>query len=225
MTKHIAIIVAGGSGSRMGTKVPKQFHLISDYPVLYHAVDLFSEADLIVVVLHPEYRHYWDDFLERHPETPHHVIVPGGDTRYQSVKNGLNAIPGKTGIVSIHDAARPLASRELVQKAYETALRDGSAVPVIPIEDTVREIDEKGSRIIDRKMLYRVQTPQAFQLPLLREAYEQPFEDHFTDDAALLENMGKKPVFIPGEKYNIKITFPEDFDAASALLRPPPPPY
>lgn len=218
---NYAIIVAGGIGNRMGNDLPKQFLLLNGKPVLMYSIEQFYKHDQdtkIIVVLHPSYLSMWVQLCNRHSFYIAHQVVKGGETRYQSVKNGLDTIKGE-GLVAVHDAARPLASVSLIDSCFKAAMDKGSAIPGIPVNETVRMIKGDSIELINRNNLRIIQTPQVFQADVLREAYKQPYCEDFTDDASLLEAMGMPINLVDGEPGNLKITLPADLDIASLLLK------
>jgi 2-C-methyl-D-erythritol 4-phosphate cytidylyltransferase len=215
------VIVAGGQGTRMGTAVPKQFLDLKGKPVLYHSINAFVDAlpsSHIILVLPAQQISYAQMVLQAFPERIDVTIVAGGDTRFQSVKNGLAGIPGDA-IILVHDGVRPLASRELILRCYNQAMEKGSAIPVIPVTDSVRVVENNHSKPVDRSNLRSVQTPQAFKASILLPAMEQPYEESFTDEATVVERMGQEIYLVDGEKNNIKITTPEDLLIAEALFK------
>jgi 2-C-methyl-D-erythritol 4-phosphate cytidylyltransferase len=216
-----AVIVAGGSGQRMGTAVSKQFLELAGKPVLYWSIRAFQDAlpDVhIILVLPPTQISMAQIVLQAFPDRIDLSIVAGGDTRYASVSNGLAEVP-EDAIVLVHDGARPLVSPELIKRCYQGALQQGSAIPVIPVADSIRQEDDNSSRAISRERLRIVQTPQAFDAALLQEAFEQPYEAAFTDEATVVEKTGLKVHLVAGERSNLKITMPDDMIIAEALLR------
>jgi 2-C-methyl-D-erythritol 4-phosphate cytidylyltransferase len=219
--KKYVIIVAGGTGKRMGGEIPKQFLPLSGKPMLMHSIRAFFDysPDIqIILVLHPDFMDYWDNQCRQYGCPIPHRIVAGGERRFDSVKNGLEAMQGK-GLVAVHDAVRPLVSAKLIADSYSEAALYGSTVPVVPLNDTIREISTGTSRVVNRTNLFMVQTPQVFSLPALKDAYRQPYSAGFTDDAAVIEASGGKINFIPGEPDNFKITFPEDIVRAEMILK------
>ena len=216
-----ALIVAGGSGQRMGTAVPKQFLDLNGKPVLYWSIKAFQDAlpDMQIILVLPAAQISMAQIvLQAFPERIDLSIVAGGDTRYASVANGLAEVP-EDAIVLVHDGARPLVSAALIRICYEGALKNGSAIPVVPVADSIREEWEGGSKAIPRERLRIVQTPQAFDAALLQEAFEQPYEAAFTDEATVVESMGASVHLVPGERSNLKITTPDDMLIATALLQ------
>ncbi|WEK20965.1 MAG: 2-C-methyl-D-erythritol 4-phosphate cytidylyltransferase [Candidatus Pedobacter colombiensis] len=220
--KYYAIIVAGGSGNRMQSTVPKQFLLLDEKPVLMHTIAAFHSCTLnphILLVLNIDQHKYWEKLCLQYNFTIPHQIVNGGSQRYHSVKNGLKAIKGK-GIVAIHDAVRPLISATLITKSYQVAEEKSNCIIGILPTDSVRKVLENGkSEALNREELALIQTPQTFDMDLLRKAYQAPFRNEFTDDASVAEYAGFKINLIPGERENIKITYPEDLEIAAILKR------
>jgi 2-C-methyl-D-erythritol 4-phosphate cytidylyltransferase len=215
---NAVIIVAAGTGSRMLTDIPKQFLELNGLPVVMHTINRFHEYDpaiKIILVIAEEEQQRWERLTEHFNFTTNVVCVTGGSTRFESVANGLNAV--KEEIVAIHDAVRPLVSLDLIRRSYEEAEKHTVAVPAIPIADTIREMIDKSSRVIDRKNLRIIQTPQCFNTILLKKAYSNATHKTFTDDAGVFESDGNEIYLIPGEKSNIKITLPEDLSIASVL--------
>lgn len=219
------VIVAGGSGRRMGSELPKQFLLLDGAPILARTINRFAEAlpkAPIVVVLPEEQRPFWQNLAARFEVAPHH-IASGGKERFDSVKAGLDCLfelGEGIELVAIHDGVRPLVSGELICRACTTAAQHRSAVPVVAPVDSYRRITDHqgGSEIIDRAPLRAVQTPQVFDAALLRQAYKQPFAPSFTDDASVVEALGEAVTLCEGERANIKITTREDLIIAQALL-------
>ena len=213
--KTFAIIVAGGKGLRMGGDVPKQFLPIGGKPVLMHTIEAFREAldDVqIVLVLPAEQHDYWQklckDYNFRSPE----LIATGGETRFYSVKNGLALLPeDDEAVVGVHDGVRPFVSRDTIQRCFGTAAEGKAVVPVVPVVETLRQILPDGTSITRPRNEFRlVQTPQTFPLALLKQAYEQPYSETFTDDASVVEAMGKEITMVEGNRENIKLTTPAD---------------
>ncbi len=215
------VIVAGGSGSRMGSALPKQFLEIGGKPMLCHSIESFRAAlpDMhLVLVLPAAQLSLAQIVLQALPERIDMQLVSGGNTRFASVANGLQAVP-ENAVVLVHDGARPLVSIPLIRRCYEEALMQGSAVPVLPLTDSIREEDSGGSRAISRAKLRIVQTPQAFEASRLKAAFARPFEAGFTDEATVWEQAGEQVHLVAGARENIKITTPEDLIIAEALLK------
>lgn len=219
----IAIIVAGGSGQRMGSNVPKQFLELHNKPVLYHTIQAFLHAynDMrIVLVVPAAHRGHIGTVLASFDRPPSVIIVDGGETRFHSVKNGLDTVR-EEAIVFVHDGVRPLVSPSLIRTCYEQALVKGSAVPVIALKDSIREVDDKGNIAADRSRFRIVQTPQTFRSEILMPAFDQPYDPLFTDEATVAERFGHAVNLVEGEEQNIKITRPQDMVIAEAFLRQP----
>ena len=219
--KDYVIIVAAGSGSRMRSAIPKQFLELSGKPILQHTMEKFHRYNPemeIILVLNEEYIVFWQDLLRTLQITVPHQIVAGGEQRFHSVKNALNSITGETGIVGIHDAVRPLVSLKTSETCYSAARSRQSAVPVITLNDSLRMIQGQKSEMADRNKFRIVQTPQCFEINLLRAAFNQPYEEAFTDDASVVERYGEMVHLVEGNRENIKITTTEDLRMAEALL-------
>lgn len=220
--QRYAILVAGGKGNRMRTDIPKQFLMLCGKPVLMHTIERFAAFDnsiKIILVLPSSQIDYWKELCkECHFEIPVE-IVSGGTTRFESVRNGLAKISDNKSIVGIHDGVRPLVSKETLAQCYTHAEKYGTAIPVIEMVDSVRQIITEGSIPVDRTKLFLVQTPQVFHYSLLHNAYEQPYKEIFTDDASVLESINVKMDIVEGNRENIKITTPTDIVLAEALLQ------
>lgn len=223
---HIyAIIVAGGSGSRMKSEIPKQFLPLNGKPILIHTVEKFLQIpDIQVIVVLPKNDiEYWNEITASNEIIQFFkdsiIITVGGVSRFQSVKNGLSNI--KTdGLVAVHDGVRPLVNLEIIQKSYEVAAEKGTAVTSVWVKDSVRQFDENGESIaLDRTKLKLVQTPQTFHVNLMKKAFEVEEQPFFTDCASVLEFTGEKITLIEGAYENIKITTPEDMLVAEAFLQ------
>ncbi|QKJ31220.1 2-C-methyl-D-erythritol 4-phosphate cytidylyltransferase [Mucilaginibacter mali] len=216
-----AIIVAGGSGSRMQSVVPKQFLLLNGRPVLMYTIEAFARSAYqpeIIVVMHPNYHIYWQELCAEHSFTIPHQIISGGDTRFHSVKNGLELVADDS-LVAVQDAVRPITSTEIIDNAYTQAAEYGNAVVAVKSRDSIRSLRNGVSQSLLRDEIYLVQTPQTFKSGLLKKAYLQPFNDGFTDDASVVEKDGHMIHICDGDYQNIKITFPEDIAIAELLLK------
>ena len=213
------IIVAGGKGLRMGGDVPKQFLLLGNQPVLMHTLQRFADdcKDLqIILVLPQEQIEYWSDLGEKYHFGVEHWIVAGGETRFHSVQNGLAQIPDDAeGVVAVHDGVRPLVSREVIEKCFEEARRKKAVVPVVPVVESLRHVSDGAVPRADYRL---VQTPQTFDIQLLKQAYRQPFSKDFTDDASVVEAFGHPITMVEGNRENIKLTTPFDLKIAETLL-------
>jgi len=215
-----ALIVAGGSGTRMGTDIPKQFLELAGKPVLMHSIDRFRAFDntIGIIVVIPENQFaLWESLKEKHSFTVSHTLVKGGPSRFFSVKNGLQKVDDDA-IVAIHDGVRPLVTTETIIKCFRAAAEFGNAIPVISLSDSVRMITENGNFPVDRNSLKIVQTPQVFKARLIKKAYLRDFSPETTDDAMLLEKTGEMIHLVGGNRENIKITNPEDLAIAGTLI-------
>ena len=215
------IIVAGGSGKRMGGSLPKQFSLVGGEPILAHTINAFHKAlptSRIVVVLPAEYIEFWKNFSARF-EVAKHSIVEGGEERFYSVRNGIEALSDAVDLIAVQDGVRPFASKELILRTVACATEYGSAIPVVKAVDSYRMVEGEVSHIIDRTPLRIVQTPQIFAAPILRAAYDTEFRSEFTDDASVVECSGEKVALCEGEYTNIKITTPDDMVIAEAIIK------
>jgi 2-C-methyl-D-erythritol 4-phosphate cytidylyltransferase len=218
--KKYAIIVAAGTGSRMGSDVPKQFMLLKNKPVLSYSINAFLEAfdDLeAILVLPVSFLDEGQEIIDAYFDKQRIRLTTGGDTRFQSVKNGLKLIEEES-IIFVHDAVRCLASTKLIHRCYETALQTGSAIPVVPARDSIRFLNGNGSDTIDRTKVVMVQTPQTFHSKILLPAYQIDYKDKFTDEATVVEAYGLKVSLTEGEETNIKITRPMDLLVAENIL-------
>lgn len=219
--KVAVVIVAGGSGSRMGGGIPKQFTLLGGLPILAHTINNFAAAvptAKIIVVLPAAMIDFWKNYSARFTIAKH-SIVEGGEQRFHSVKNGIEAIRDYVDIIAIQDGVRPFTSKQMILEGIECAIKNGSAIPVIEPVDSYRVIDGDGSHIIDRSTLKIVQTPQVFDAALLRAAYDTAFDSSFTDDASVVEKATSHRVTLyRGDKKNIKVTTPEDMIIAEAII-------
>lgn len=220
--KSYAIIVAGGQGTRMGMALPKQFLPLNNKPILYYTIQAFINAipDIqIILVLPEEHISYSNMVMQAFEEVPEITIVPGGNTRYESVQNGLDLVLEEDAIVFVHDGVRPFISKNLIKSCYNQAKELGSAIPCIPVVDSIRQINEEQHQAVNRNNLRIIQTPQTFIAKNLLAAFAQPYQDSFTDEASVLENAGWAVHLIDGDKYNIKITHPEDLIIGEAILQ------
>ena len=213
------IIVAGGKGLRMGGDVPKQFQLLGNQPVLMHTLQRFADdcKDLqMILVLPQEQIEYWSDLGEKYHFGVEHWIVAGGETRFHSVQSGLAQIPDDAeGVVAVHDGVRPLVSREVIEKCFEEARRKKAVVPVVPVVESLRHVSNGSVPRADYRL---VQTPQTFNIQLLKQAYRQPYSKDFTDDASVVEAFGHPISMVEGNRENIKLTTPFDLRIAETLL-------
>lgn len=218
--EKFAVIVAGGKGVRMGSAVPKQFLPLNGKPVLYHTINAFIEAytDIRLILVLPSHQlSYAQMVLQAFPNRIDLTIVAGGETRYHSVQNGLKVVT-ENSIVFIHDGVRPLVSADLIKQCYQQAVEKGSAIPAIPVTDSIRMVGTDDSKSVNRDHLRIIQTPQTFRSEIILPAFQQPYTDAFTDEATVVEAHGTKVFLIEGERSNIKVTTPEDMILAEALL-------
>lgn len=215
------IIVAGGSGTRMKTNVPKQFLLLRDKPVLMHTINVFYKFDndiQIILVLPETQIEYWNKLCKKNDFNIKHSIAKGGKERFYSVKNGLYKIKNKDGLVAIHDGVRPFVGIDTIQRGVEAAKKHKAAIPVMPETSSVRIVDGENNFYFDRKKIRKVQTPQIFDIQLLKLAYNVDFSTLFTDDASVVEAFGQKIHLFEGNIENIKITTKFDLNFANFLL-------
>lgn len=218
--KKYAIVVAGGSGTRMGAGLPKQFMLLRDKPVLYYTLKAFLEAydDLqVILVLPVDYTDMGQEIIDAFFDKERIRITAGGDTRFQSVKNGISVVEEES-IIFVHDGVRCLVSKELIHRCYQQALETGTAVPVVPSKDSIRLITDDGNEAYDRNKVMLVQTPQTFHSKILIPAFQIDYKDKFTDEATVVEAFGMKVSLVEGEENNIKITRPVDLLIAESIL-------
>jgi 2-C-methyl-D-erythritol 4-phosphate cytidylyltransferase len=220
--KKYAIIVAGGTGTRMGRPIPKQFLMLNDKPVLYYTLRAFLEAydDLQIILVFPEeYQDMGKEIIDAYFDYSRIQITFGGETRFHSVQNGLRLVKEES-ILFVHDAVRCLVSSDLIKRCYEHTLHMGSAVPVVRSTDSIRLLNEEenDNEILDRNKVVLVQTPQTFHSKILLPAFEIDYKERFTDEATVVETFGLKISLIEGEQNNIKITQPVDLLIAEALL-------
>jgi 2-C-methyl-D-erythritol 4-phosphate cytidylyltransferase len=214
------VIVAGGSGKRMGMDTPKQYLELAGKPVLMHTIERFmsfSSSIEIITVLPENQLRYWRDLQKKYSFDVPQTIVKGGAHRYISVKHGLEFV-GTPGLVAIHDGVRPLVKLDTIKRCFETAEKFGNAIPVISPADSLRLETSKGNKWINRNEVKLVQTPQVFDADLIKKAYRQEYDTSFTDDATVLEKTGVKINMVEGNRENIKITNPEDLFIAQTLL-------
>ena len=215
--KKVALIVAGGKGERMNADIPKQFLLLNGTPILMHTLKQFSHFEKIVLVLPPSQFKYWQELCNTYNFRKEHTLVAGGITRFHSVKNGLDKIVDNT-IVAIHDGVRPLISTSLINSLVAETKSGIGVIPIIPVKDSIRKVEEENSTHVDRSNLFKVQTPQCFLSADIQKAYTQDFTGTFTDDASVFEANGGKINTLIGEENNLKITTEEDLKIASILI-------
>ena len=220
--QRYAIIVAGGSGIRMGTDVPKQFLRLKDKPILMHTILRFHQFDSsiqIIVVLPNTENKRWQELCREYNFTISHKLVNGGETRYHSVKNALSCITVKS-LVAIHDGVRPLVNIDTIKNCFDTARKTGASIPVIECFESIRKIENSDKSIsVDRSLYRMVQTPQVFNSEVLVNAYKQAYSPLFTDDASVVEGSGHTISLVEGNRENIKITTPLDLSIAEVLFQ------
>ena len=214
-----AVIVAGGSGTRMQSLLPKQFIEVLGQPILMHTLEAFAFDGIeIILVLPVSQIDFWNDLCKKYAFEIPHKVVEGGSARFHSVNNGLNSIEGD-GLVAIHDGVRPLIARDIIQMAYSVAAEKGNAIVSVPLKDSIREYTTSQNKMVDRNNYRLNSDPQTFQVSLIKEAFKTEFIESFTDDASVLEALGKTIHLVDGDYRNIKITTPEDLKVAQAFLR------
>ena len=222
------IVVAGGKGLRMGSDIPKQFLPIGDKPVLMRTLERFREYsdDLQIILVLPEaQQEYWQELCKKYDFKVEYLLANGGQTRFHSVQNGLALVPDDAeGVVGVHDGVRPFPSIEVIRNCYDTARTAKAVIPVIPVVETVRHLTRGQARCevesvtVPRDEYRLVQTPQTFDIQLLKAANRQPYNDGFTDDASVVESYGHKITLVEGNRENIKITTPYDITVAEAII-------
>ena len=219
--KKYAVIVAGGSGLRMNSHIPKQFLLIKNKPLLYYTIDVFLKAynDLeIILVLPEEHISKGQEIIDAWFDSSRISICPGGRTRFHSVQNGLSLINVES-IIFVNDGVRCLVTKEMIERCYKQATKLGSAIPVVTSKDSVRLLSEEGHIALDRNNVMLVQTPQTFHSKILLNAFKIDYKDKFTDEATVVEAFGIKVNLIEGEENNIKITTPDDMFIAEQIIK------
>lgn len=221
--RKYAVIVAGGSGSRMGGGIPKQFRSLKGKPLLWWSLRAFyneNRATTLILVLPEDFIDLWKDFFEMLPEELRfpHKITKGGKTRTESVINGLALIDEIDSLVAVHDAARPFIDSNIILSGWKTAEEKGAAVPVVAITDSLRKKNDTGSKAVDRSDYYAVQTPQVFKTKILKESYENLAGEIFSDDATAVESNGHEVFLFEGKPENIKVTNPRDMEIAEILM-------
>ena len=219
--KKIALITAGGSGSRMGSNLPKQFMLLNNKPVLWHTLQAFlaAYADIhFILVLPASYMQAGFDLVNELSVKDRTTLVAGGDSRFHSVKNGLSVIQ-ESSIVFVHDGVRCLVKPDLIKRCYQQAMELGSAIPAVAATDSIRIVEGSEHRVVNRNNVRIIQTPQTFRSELLLEAFKQQYQEIFTDEATVVECNGQRVCLIDGEYQNIKITRPVDLLVAETILQ------
>ena len=218
--KQAVIFVAGGTGTRMGGPLPKQFLTLNNTPILIHTLRNFYSFNRnfeMVVVMHHDYISFWKDLCLQFEDVPEHTVVAGGEERFHSVKNGIEAVSADVQHIAIHDAVRPLVSHETLTRCFNALNEHNAVVPAIPINDSIREVHGVLNKSVDRSLYKRIQTPQCFESSMLKEAYSKPFSPLFTDDASVVEANGHSVFLVEGNLENIKITSPIDLIVGESL--------
>lgn len=220
MEKHV-IIVAGGTGKRMQSEIPKQFLNVAGKPVLIHTFERFinySEDIKIILVLPEPFIDFWKSLCKRFTFEIDHKVVEGGHNRFNSVRNGLKEIHNGS-LVAIHDGVRPLVAKDTLNRVFKKAEESGNAIPAVKINESLRKISNQNSFFVNRREYRLIQTPQCFHAELIKKAYQQDYKEEFTDDATVVEAMGIKINLVEGNIENIKITRPGDIKIAEAFLK------
>lgn len=221
--RKAVVIVAGGSGSRMGSEIPKQFIELDEKPILMHTIEAFRQYDPamdIVLVLPKEQLDYWRELVETKAFDVNHSLAQGGETRFHSVRNGLNKIDkNSVDLIAIHDGVRPFVSYSTIDNAFRVAQNEGCAIPSMPLIESIRKVDELKNYAVDRTAFRLIQTPQVFRTNILLEAYKQDFDPLFTDDASVVEKAGFEINLTAGNSENIKITTPFDLLLSELIYR------
>ena len=217
--KKVAIIVAGGVGSRMDAALPKQFLLVANQPLLFHTLRKFENSvEEIILVMHPEWISYWNELITVHSFDIKHTLVAGGKSRAQSVLNGLQLITEHC-LVAIHDAARPAVSKELIANSFVNAEQYGACIPVIDLKDSLRMISADGNSSAVHRSHYKiVQTPQTFQAVVIKSAFQNKDYEKYTDDASLVEASGQRIFLMKGDDKNIKVTTAADLNLVASFI-------
>ena len=222
--KTVAIIVAGGSGTRFGAELPKQFLELGGKPILMRSIEAFANSGNcpvdVIVTLPSDQMDLWQRLCDRYGFGVPHRVVPGGETRWHSVKHALDSMEdvNEVDIIAVHDGVRPMVTADVICRTIAAARRDGAAIPVVALNDSVRQVVGEASHALDRSTLRAVQTPQAFDARLLLDAYSLPYQPTFTDDASVVEQLGHPITLVEGDPHNLKITRPMDLALAEYLL-------
>jgi 2-C-methyl-D-erythritol 4-phosphate cytidylyltransferase len=219
--KRYVIIVAGGNGARMNTPTPKQFIKLDGKPIVMHTINKFAETDPnieVILVIPADQQQTWEVLCQEYGFHRTVKLAFSGESRFHSVKNGLQLVT-EDSIVGVHDAVRPLVSSKTIIAAYKAAEMYGNAIPAVPINDSIRQIESTRNIALDRSRYCAIQTPQCFRSDILKKAYEQDYKYTFTDDATVVEAMGEQIRLVDGNTENLKITGPKDLIVAEALLK------
>lgn len=217
--KYFAVITGGGLGVRMNEAIPKQFLPLAGIPMIMRTMERFVNlCERIIISLPIDYHNFWVNLQKEYSFSIPHTLVAGGETRFESVKNALEHLPTE-GLVAVHDAVRPFVSKNLIEKCFSEAAKYGNAVAALHITESLRMKEENANKWVDRDLFYRIQTPQVFRCNEIKEAYQQPYQSDFTDDARVLESQGGKIHLVEGEEQNFKITSPMDFLLAKNIIK------
>ncbi|MBP1638365.1 MAG: 2-C-methyl-D-erythritol 4-phosphate cytidylyltransferase [Bacteroidetes bacterium] len=219
--QKVAIIVAGGKGERMNASIPKQFLTLAGKPILMHTIEVFHRYSAnirLILVLPSAQMLFWNELCNTYSFHIPHTVVPGGSTRFYSVKNALDTLSGDA-LIAIHDGVRPLVDIDTINRCFEEAEKSGTAIPVTDLVDSIREVNDTESKAVDRNNFRLVQTPQVFKSDILLQSYRQPYSDLFTDDASVVESSGYKVHLVEGNPENIKITTNIDLKIAEIFLK------
>lgn len=220
--QRIALVVAGGTGTRMGVGIPKQFLLLNGEPILMYTLRVFHSITSIneIILVLPEHQiAQWQEICNEFNFSIKHSIIVGGETRFHSVLNGLNAVSNPEALIAIHDGVRPLVSVDTIERCFTEAEKHGNAIPAIKPVETIRYLDSNGSYPLDRDRVMLIQTPQVFRTSTIKECYQTPWQPSFTDDASVAEFSGEKINLVEGNSENIKITTPQDILIAEMFLK------
>jgi len=218
--KQAVIFVAGGTGTRMGSALPKQFLKLNNTPILVHTLRnfySFNQNFEMIVVMHQDYISFWKELCLKSEDVPEHTVVAGGEERFHSVRNGVEKVSTDVKHIAIHDAVRPLVSHETLSRCFNALNEFNAVVPAIPINDSIREVHGTLNKSVDRSLYKRIQTPQCFEANILKEAYSRSFSPLFTDDASVVEAYGHSVFLVEGNLENIKITSPIDLIVGESL--------
>ena len=218
--KKFVIVVAGGSGLRMGANMPKQFLELYGKPILIHTIEKFLQINpfRLILVIPSDHQKTVEEILQKFQLEEKVILIEGGNTRFQSVKNGLQAVKEKEGLVAIHDAVRPMISQSIISASFEKAEQYGSGVVAVALKDSIRKVTSEKNYAVDRSSYQSIQTPQTFDLRILKKAYDVAYKKTFTDDASVYEESGHSIYLVDGDYQNIKITTPEDLEIAKVFL-------
>lgn len=222
MSKDYVIIVAGGTGTRMNSDIPKQFLKIKGTPIIVLSLRQFFMYNpnlQVVIAVHKDFRKHLEKLIDGYFPKNNIQIVIGGQTRFHSVKNALDLIPPSNCVVGIHDAARPFVAINVIKNCYEVAAKKGNAIPAITLFESIRQVTAKGNKAVDRNQFKVIQTPQCFKISLIKIAFTKKYTIKFTDDATVLESIEKKINLVEGNFENIKITNPNDLLIAKAYFK------